>query len=125
MSVVHTRGRLTDADRARIHELAERGLKAGRIARIIKRHPSTVQWFMYSQGLSAPASVEKPFSYVRNGRTVHRFTSHEDAFIEALRIQDYSYEEIARNASKRFGTERSAHVVKCRLIMLASREDAA
>ena len=123
MSVVHGRGRLTDEDRARIHELAARGMKSGAIAREIKRHPSTVSWFMYSEGLQAPRPTPSTgSSYVRNGRIVRRFSLEEDTFIEALRIQGYSHEAIAEHASKRFSTERSAHVIKCRLIMLAARD---
>ena len=113
---------LTVTDRDRIHELAEKNFSAGRISQIIQKHPSTVQWFMYCQGLAAPKQRETPLMYVRNGVRVHRFTAEEDAFIEALRIQDYSPEEIAKHAAARFGTERKHHSIRCRLKMLAARE---
>ena len=126
MSTVHGRGRLTDEDRARIEELAAKKLTAGRIGQIIKKHPSTVQWFMYTTGLRAPAPApQKATSYVRNGITVRRFSADEDVFIQALRVQDYTLEQIAEYASTRFDTHRSAHAVKVRLIMLSAREDAA
>lgn len=125
MSTVYGRGRLTDSDRDQIDALATRGLTAGRIAQKLKRHPATVLWYMYSSGLKAPRPApDKQVSYVRNGRTIHRFTAEEDAFIQALRIQDFSLHKIAELASKRYGTARTHHTIRCRLTMLASREDA-
>jgi IS30 family transposase len=124
MSVVYGRGRLTDADKERIFKLAGDGLGSGRIAREIKRHPGTVLWFMYRNGLHAPRyHANRPRVYTRGGRTVRAFSPEEDAFITALRIQDYSYKDIARLTSHRFRTERSGHVIQCRLVMLAARDD--
>jgi IS30 family transposase len=113
---------MTESDRRRIEELAEKGFKAGRISQLIGRHKSTVNWFMYCNGLCAPKKLEKPITYVRNGMRVHRFTDEEDTFIEALRIQSFSPEEIAKAAAARFGTERKHHSIRCRLKMLAARE---
>lgn len=113
---------MTDSDRARIEDLAAKKFSCGRIARDIRRHPSTVKWYMYCNGLSAPAKLEKPIVYVRNGVRVHRFTDEEDTFIEALRIQDFTPVEIAKAAAARFGTERKDHSIRCRLKMLAARE---
>jgi hypothetical protein len=125
-AVAYGRGRLTDEDRVRIQDLADRGLSAGRIAQMIKRHQSTVYWYMISNGLSAPRPAPlKPASYVRNGRTVRHFSADEDAFILALRTQGFPFQKIAHAANTRFDTERTAHSVQVRLIMLASREDAA
>lgn len=125
MSVVHGRGRLTPVDHINIERFAGEGLNASAIARKIGKHPSTVQWFMYSTGLQAPKQTDTPKSYVRrNGRTVKGFSSHEDAFIQALRIQDYTPIQIAELASKRFDTQRSHHTIRCRLKMLAAAEDA-
>lgn len=116
--------RLTEHDHARIHELAEQGLGSGRIARTIGKHPSTVSWFMYSAGLRAPRpSPASPASYVRNGRRVHRFTAAEDELIEQLRARGEGFAAIAAAADAQFGTARSAHVIQCRLIMLAARGD--
>lgn len=122
----HGSGRLTDADHERIYQLAERGLGAGIIARELGRHPSAVQWFLYSEGLRAPVQLAdgKPSRYMRNGRTVYLYTQEEDAFIEALRIQSFDFHKIAELSSKRFGIERKAHSVQCRLIMLAARDAA-
>lgn len=116
---------LTAADHARILELAEAGMTCNAIARELGKHAATVQWFLYREGLRAPTQIEQPKSYSRGGRTIHRFTSLEDAFIEALRIQDYTTKQIAEFATKRFGTNRSPHTIRCRLIMLAARETAA
>lgn len=117
-------GKLTSRDHAEIERLAGEGWKAGKIARHLGRHPATVQWYMYTQGLQAPRpAAEKPRSYMRGGRVVRHFSADEDVFMEALRVQDFSFREIAEYVNKRFGTERSAHTIKCRLIMLSARDD--
>lgn len=113
---------MTDSDRQRIDELAGQKLSCGRIAQLIGRHPSTVKWYMYCNGHSAPKKLEKPITYMRGSVRVHRFTDEEDIFIEALRIQDFTPTEIAAAAAKRFGTERKHHSIRCRLKMLASRD---
>lgn len=119
------RGRLTSADHSEIERLHGRGLASGRIAQLIKRHPSTVAWYMYSAGLKAPRpSSERPVSYMRGGRMVRHFSAEEDVFIETLRRQDYSCQQIAATVNKRYGTERTDHTIKCRLIMLSAREGA-
>lgn len=117
-------GGLSTDDHARIFDLAEnRGWKAHRIARTLQKHPATVQWFMYRQGLAAPVyHGTKP--YMRGGRLVVPFTPEEDAFIEALRVQDFGFSKIADLTNKRFGLDRSFHTIHCRLVMLAAREAA-
>jgi hypothetical protein len=125
MSAIHGGGRLTNEDRKRIHDLADAGRKAPTIAREINRNASTVHWYMLTAGLAKPTSTaNRPKTYTRNGRTIHLFSPEEDIFIEALRIQDYTFERIAEIANKRFGTTRSAQSIKVRLIMLAARDDA-
>lgn len=119
------RGRLTDAERARIIELAEGGASSCAIARELNRHQSSVGWLLYSEGLRAPKPAENPKPYQRGGVTVQRFSAEEDAFIEALRTQEYSVSKIAELSSKRFEIRRTAHAVRCRLVMLAAREEAA
>jgi hypothetical protein len=119
-------GRLTEDDREKIRELAEQGLGPQKISHVVRRHPSTVNWFMYSEGLRAPRpSPDTPSSYLRGGRRVHRFTAAEDALIESLRVDGLAFPEIARRASEQFSTARTPHVIQCRLIMLAAREGAA
>lgn len=113
---------LTKEDHRRIDELAEKKFTAGRIAQILGRHPSTVQWYMYCNGLSAPKARVYPRMYVRAGVRIHRFTVAEDEFIEEMRLDGFSYGEIAIAAAARFGTERKDHSVRCRLKMLAARE---
>lgn len=117
-------GGLSDADHAEIYRLADKGWSANRIAVKISKHPATVQWFMYCAGLSAP-QYRNTKPYYRNGRLVTPFTPDEDAFIEALRIQDYHLDKIAEVASKRFGGQRTSHTIRCRLIMLAARHELA
>ena len=115
-------GGLTPAHHDQIFELAERGWKATRIARKLRKHPGTVQWFMYRHGLKAPVSPSEPRAYTRNGRTVKLFMPEEDAFIESLRAAGKGPTEIARLATERFGHPRNMHTIACRLVMLAARE---
>lgn len=114
---------MTATDRQQIEELAAKRFSCGRIAKLIGRHPSTVKWFMYCNGLSAPKKLDQPKMYVRGDVRVHRFTDEEDTFIQALRLQGSKPEEIAMRASIRFGTERKHHSIRCRLKMLAARDE--
>jgi hypothetical protein len=118
---------LSDADRDRVTELAEAGFSAKRIGAALGKHPSTVQWCMYSNGLRAPSYGSNPGgSYTRrDGRVVHRFSPAEDQFIEAQRVAGLGLREIARLASARFGTQRTHHTIRCRLVMLAAGEEGA
>jgi hypothetical protein len=120
-------GRLTNADHDRIHELAAKGLKAGQIAQQLGRHQSTVQWYMYCQGLHAPKPhIEgRKLQYQRGAFIVTRFSTEEDAFIQALRVQGFGCVKIAELSSKRFDIDRKHHSVRCRLIMLSSLEETA
>lgn len=117
-------GALTDADKTRIEELAATGLNAYQIAERIERHQSTVQWFMYANGLQAPKPApQKATSYVRNGRVVHRYSAAEDELITSLRAKGSGLADIARRASEQFGTARTSHTIHVRLTMLGARDD--
>lgn len=116
-------GGLSEVNHEQIFAMADRGWKSTRIAREIRRHPSTVQWFMYRNGLAAPV-YHGSEPYYRGGRLVIPFDAEQDAFIEALRIQGFDFNEIADLAAKRFGFTRSGHTIFCRLTMLAARESA-
>lgn len=113
---------LSPADHDAIHALAAEGLKAKAIGRRIEKHPSTVQWFMYSAGLAAPRYDARPFT--RNGRLCTPFCREEDACLEALRIEGLGPTAIAQAVNARFGRNRSMHTVSCRLVMIAARDDA-
>lgn len=116
-------GGLSKLDHDKIFALAARGWKSSRIAAALEKHPSTVQWFMYRNGLKAPEyRSSKP--YIRNGRLVAPFSPEEDAYIVALRVQGFGPLKISELATKRFGNVRNFHTVACRLVMLAAREDA-
>jgi hypothetical protein len=123
---IYGHGRLTDADRARIIEFADAGLKAGQIAQRLKRCASTIHWHMVSTGLIAPkAAPDAPHKpYMRGDQVVCRYTAQEDAFIQALRVQGFGFEEIAQLSARRYSIRRTAHSIQCRLIMLSAREDA-
>lgn len=116
-------GGLSTADHVEIHRLAEKGWKAGRIAQSLQKHPGTVQWFMYCQGLAAPQYGDRK-PYMRGSVLVSPFTPDEDAYIEELRGQGLNPRKIALASSERF-VVRSGHTIACRLIMLAAREVAA
>lgn len=115
---------LTSEDHDRIDELAAAGKTCNEISKTIGRHPATIQWYLYREGLKAPKSVEGPHrTHTRgDGVSVTRYTADEDVFIEAMRVQDFSHEKIAELSGKRFGIRRTAHSIRCRLIMLAARE---
>ena len=114
------RGRLTAEECARIAALADKPLTCGQIALRLNRHPATVYQNMVSHGLRAPNL--RSFDYIRNGRRVRSFSRDEDAFIEALRCQNYKCREIADLCGKRFGHPRSTATIAIRLRMLASLE---
>lgn len=113
-------GGLSDDDRDRIHELFEEGLGPNRIARKLQKHPSTVSWFMYRQGL-VRGEGGPGRAYMRNGRPVRPFTAEEDAKMLALRLEGMGIRQITRA----LGTNRRPESVSIRLAMLAAREDMA
>lgn len=115
-------GGLSEADHARIFEMAERGLKSGPIARALEKHPATVRWFMYRNGLATVARrhsvpTDKPNANGRKG-----YSPAEDAFIEELRADGVDLRVIAERATAEFGHKRSRHGIECRLVMLASSD---
>ena len=117
-------GGLSDAHHARIFEMAERGLKSGPIARAILKHPATVRWFMFRNGLAKVAvrhamPTDKPNARGRKG-----YTAAEDAFIVALRADGVDLRVIAARATAEFGHPRSRHGIEVRLVMLASSDEA-
>jgi hypothetical protein len=117
-------GGLSNADHKMIRELADRGWNSNRIAQRIEKHPATVAWFMYSRGLkerTRQPTPRKPYTRA-DGVLVSPFTPDEDAFIEALRVQQYKFVEIARLANARFGTKRPHNSIQMRLVMLAGGE---
>lgn len=116
-------GRMTAAEDDQVAELAERGWTAGRIALKLDRHKGTINFAMTRLGLKAPA--DRQFKYVRNGRLVRSFSADEDAFILALRAQDYPTTRIAVLVTKRTGHARTAATIGIRLKMLANRDEMA
>ena len=117
-------GGLSEADRERIFDLADRGMKCGPIARRIQKHPCTVRWFMYRNGLVQPTSGRSSMPTDRpNARGAKGYTPVEDAYLLALRTDGLGPTEIARRMTERFGHRRTLHGVMVRLTMLAARED--
>jgi hypothetical protein len=118
-------GGLGEDHHAKIFALHEKGWSCGRIAQHLRKHPGTVNWFLYSHGLKAPRKMAVSRTYTRGGRTVRTFSAEDDAFMEALRVQDYEIAEIARLISARTGHDYGAHSVHNRLIMLAAIDEEA
>lgn len=114
-------GRLSEAERDQIVHMAELGMRAGHIARVLQRHPGTINFAMHALGVQK--LTLRKFNYKRNGREVRSFSREEDAWITALRIQGYSTTKIAMLATLRWGHPRNAATIGIRLKMLASLED--
>jgi DNA-binding CsgD family transcriptional regulator len=125
-TVPHTyvRGRLTSEEREQINTLVDEGLKSRRIASRLNRHPSTVNFYLATNGLRKLAFQRRPVFYIRAGRKVYPFTTDEDAYIQALRVQDYTWQQIAIFSAKRFGHRRSAATIGTRLRMLGGQDNA-
>lgn len=119
------RGRLSEAEIATIAELGERGLNAGQIAlRLGGRSASTIYWRLLLLGLAKPKQPAASKPYLRKGVLITPFSAEEDAFIRALRVQDYSTPKIAELCTKRCGHRRTAHSVHVRLVMLSAYDEA-
>jgi IS30 family transposase len=117
------RGRLTEIEETAIAAFAEKGWSAGKIALRLNRHPGTINFALHRLGLKTP--VERIFNYTRaSGSEVRSFSPDEDAFIEALRCQDFKLQQIADLAAKRTGHRRTAATIGIRLKMLANRAEA-
>jgi IS30 family transposase len=117
------RGRLSPDETAMIETLAAKGLKSGRIARRLNRHPATINYAMQRMGLKSP--VARTFIYVRNGVEVRSFDDDEDAMLEEMSVAGATNSDIARACMSRFSRKRSPHTICIRLKMLAAKAEAA
>lgn len=115
------RGRFSQAERDMIADLVDEGLTASQIARRLNRHPGSVNGQIALQSLRAP--MPRAFCYMRNGALVRSFSAEEDAFMVALRVQQFTITKIAEMCTKRFGHPRRPHAVNMRLRQLAAREE--
>lgn len=79
-----------------------------------------MQWTLYRFGAKPPAQSDVQRTHQRNV-TIYRFTRAEDRYIEELRRAGAAVGEIARKASEQFGTNRTRHTIRVRLIILAGR----
>ena len=116
-------GGLSAADHERIISLAP-SLSSGQIAQKLGKHPGTVAWFMYRQGLKGRRSTRVLKPYYRKGVLVRPFCADEDKFIEEARSAGDGLSAIAAAIRLRFGYERAIHSIHNRLTMLASYEEA-
>ena len=122
---------LTEADKDRIHEVAEpkvgkKPMSALQIAFRIGKPEGAVQWYMYQHGLKRlrRQKVAAPYR-LKDGTLVRRFTPDEDTFIMKLRADDRPLSEIAARFAEAFGYDRKSRSIYVRLIMLAGFEAAA
>lgn len=116
-------GGLSDDDREKIFALAERGMKCGPIARRIEKHPATVRWFMYRNGLAQPARRKSMPSAHPDARGRKGYTAEEDAALLEMRSAGLDLRVIADRLTERFNHRRTRHGVEVRLVMLAASED--
>ena len=58
--------------------------------------------------------------YKRGNHWVYPYSPEKDAFIEALRVPDYTLKQIADLATKRFGKPRNHHSIFVRRTLLAA-----
>lgn len=116
------RGRMTADDKAAIVRYAETATKPtpGVIARKIKRHPATVNWFMLTRGLIERKPGRAQHEYVRAGKTVYPYTPEHDEFIEARRTEGKPFREIGELVTAKFGISRTGHSVQVRIIQLSA-----
>lgn len=112
------RGRLSDAEKARIEALAGamETVRPGPIARAMNRHVDTVKWYLLQHGW-----LERTLQYGgKPNRRSTPFTPDEDARLVALRREGLSRGAVAAQLAKEFGRHRSASSVRTRLAMLAA-----
>jgi len=122
------RGRLSDAEIEVMHQLVAgmRKPTPGKVARMMNRHPATIQWRMMLAGLWDRQLRYSPTpSYRRNGRTIWRFDGAEDRLLEQLRTEGLSVTAIAERLNASFHRDRNGHSVDVRLKMLAAYREAA
>lgn len=115
------RGPFSDEEKQRVADLVDRGLTCGQIAQKLNRHPGSVSGQIALQSLRPPK--ERAFCYMRGGVEVRSFSRDEDAFIIALRVQNFGISKIADLCTKRFGHTRRPHTINMRLRQLAARDD--
>lgn len=117
-------GPVSAAERQQIELLVDAGVSTVRIAQQQGRAYETVRYHVLRIG--ACRMHPRPGRAYRRGNTlVQPFSPAEDAFIEALRCQDFGLSEIARLATRRFGHARSRSTIQTRLFALAARAEAA
>lgn len=117
------RGRLLPEERLEIERLAGelKNPKPWTIAKMMNRHPATINWYMLTHGLiERPAGGRARKVYERNGQTIHPYSRQHDVAIETMRIANKTYQEIADTITAEFGITRSAHSVQVRMQLLAA-----
>jgi IS30 family transposase len=121
------RGRMSDGEIETMRHIVAgmRKPTPGKVARLLNRHPATIQWQMMLAGLWQRERRYGPNpSYQRGGRTIFHFDVAEDRRLEELRVAGHSIAAIARQLNAEFDRKRSAHSVDVRLKMLAAYEEA-
>lgn len=117
-------GRLSDAEKKRIDELAATMKKPtpGKIARAIGRKPATVNWYMLNAGLIERKIGRAAKPYYRKGKWVFPYAAEHDRFLIANR-PNLSLPQLAAAITERFGIARNHHSVHVRLVQLACDPD--
>ena len=129
-----TRRALTVELQDRIAAMREAGRSVAAIARAIDRSEGSVSYWCLKLGIDPkasqrPSSDRREAPILRGGRVLHRFTSEDDALLQALAMQGLTPSEIARAMTRRDPTRpRRPNTVIMRLMTLArwdERRDAA
>ncbi len=115
-------GRMSIEEKAEIDRLCVemKDPTPGKIAEQMNRLPSTVTFYMLTHGLieRTPGHARKP--YVRKGKIIHPYSTEQDIFIEGLRKQGKTFQDIGELVTKEFGIVRSGGSVQLRIAQLAA-----
>jgi hypothetical protein len=124
MNDVTVRGPMSEAELERSAELFQNGYSTGRIAALLGRHRSTVNWALQRMGLKPPQMLERR-AFLRKGREVRPFTREEDELLLRRRREGVPYRAILEEMEQRFGYRRMQNTVRMRLIQLENLAEAA
>lgn len=95
------------------------GVVIEQLIKALRRAESFISGF---EGDDQQDGIEELVAEIRSAITLAPFSGEEDAFIVALRTQDYTWTTIAELVEKRFGRKCTAAEIGDRLKILAARE---
>lgn len=117
------RGRLSVPEHQDVAAVHDRGLTSGQIAVRLNRHQGTISNELVRIGARPPQQCRTK-TYRRGSSIVKPFSPEEDIWIEALRVQGYTWAKIGELCRKRYGHARTPATIGTRLRQLAARNAA-